>query len=350
LIQNVPDLTLAVRQQICTWVSNLYTRLSSAERQTYHELSQSMSVSANIAPRVAKGDQQQRGKRRAIFLLWKALGKAQTADGDTNLRASAAMTMPPGSLDAKFSDVMLKAAVVATSLGAQEVMRKLELHPVQFLMQHRLFISGSTAGSDRFSIAPNGNYQNVVTFNFHYRAGTDQFVMTSQPITANYGFAHSFSTVSVPAVHWTAVPGVGGSPYNFGGLLGCEVTGANFMLTTQFTGCGFCWTDNGGVLRANHISSFGGGTVGYPGGSKALAQRLMASGAMANAGNTPLTVFGAGAGNAPVRTGNPFYPDPVTNKLRWVTIIGLPKGGGAWRFYTQVVDGSGNLVEARRIM
>jgi hypothetical protein len=123
------------------------------------------------------------------------------------------------------------------------------------------------------------------------------------------------------------------------------------MLTTQFTGCAFGWTSYGGLLRAVHISPFGGapqgGPYGYPGGGNALAQRLMANGLMANAGNTALTVFGAGAGNVVLLGANPFYPDPVTG---WVTIIGLPKGGGAWRFYVQVVGSIGNIVEARRLL
>src|SRR5258708_11068816 len=111
------------------------------------------------------------------------------------------------------------------------------------------------------------------------------------------------------------------------------------MLTTQFTGCAFSWTNHGGVLRASHISPHGGappgGPVTYPGGGIELAQRLMANGAMTNAAGAALTVFGAGAGNAPVAPpDNQYYPTPVTG---WVSIIGLLKSG-AWRLYAQVVD------------
>jgi hypothetical protein len=119
------------------------------------------------------------------------------------------MTMPPTALDAALSDVMLKGAVVASPGGALEVMQTLEAHPVQFLRRHRLQVNGTTNGSVRFSTQPNGNYQNVLTFNFQYSAGgLDQFVLGRDNI-ANYGAAHSFSTVSVPAVHWSQVPGAG---------------------------------------------------------------------------------------------------------------------------------------------
>ena len=351
LIENAPGLNPLVRKQISMWAAGLYPRDSSVERQTYRALSRNMSVAAKIAPGVAKGDQQQRGKRRAIVLLWKAIGKKQNVGFDTDARAAAAMTMPPTGLDAALSDVMLKAAVVASPGGALEVMQILEVHPVQFLRRHRLQVNGTSNGSVRFSSQPNGNYQNVLTFNFQYSAGgIEQFVMGRDNI-ATYGAAHSFSTVSVPAVHWSQVPAAGAAPCNFGGVLGCEVTGANFMLTTQFSGCAFGWTSYGGLLRAFHISPFGGapqgGPFGYPGGGNALAQQLVANGLMANAGNTALTVFGAGAGNVALIGAHPFYPNPVTG---WVTIIGLRKGGGAWRFYVQVVDAVGNIVEARRIL
>jgi len=347
LIENAPLLSLVVRKQICTWVSNLYPRLTSAERQAYHSLSQSMSVSAHIAPGIAKGDEQQRAKRRAIVLLWKALGNVQSAPGQTGQRAAAAMTMPTTDLDAALSDAISKAAVVATSAGAQEVMQDLELHPVRFLKKHRLFINGSTAGGDRFSTAPTGNYQNVLTFHFQYRADHDRFVMGPTKV-AFLGEAGRFDTVSIPAVHWSHVPGVGvAPPHNFGGILGCEVTGANFMVTTQFTGCAFSWTNDGAVLRASHTSPSGGGPVTYPGGGIALAQRLTVNGAMANAPGRALSVFGSGAGNIPANApDNPFYPAPVTG---WASIIGLTKGG-QWRFYSQVVDINGSIPEARRIL
>ena len=57
LIENAPHLSPVVRKQICAWVSNLYPRLTPAERQAYHSLSQSISVRTQIAPGVAKGDE-----------------------------------------------------------------------------------------------------------------------------------------------------------------------------------------------------------------------------------------------------------------------------------------------------
>jgi hypothetical protein len=306
-------------------------------------------VKANIARNVAKGDERQRGKRRAIYLLWKAIGKAQTAVDYTNPRAAAAMTMPPASLDAAFGEVMLKAAIVASPAGAREVMHKLETHPLPFLTRHSLQIVGSLEGHDRFSSKPDNTYRNVVRYHLQYQPGDpDQFVM-SETSDAGNGAAHAFDAVCVPALHWTEVPNVGRRPpYNFTGILGCEVAGADFMLTTTFSGCAFSWTDYQGVLRASHISPAGGGPGTYPGVGKALAQELMARGAMANAPGERLTVFGAGAGNAPVTTGDRYYPDP--RNYRWVAIIGVRQGGAAWQFYAHVaVDFAGRAL-ARQIL
>ena len=315
-----------------------------------------MSVRDNIAAGVPRGTQAQREMRRAIYLLWMTIGHVQNISILPLIIQSAqqGMTLQPAALNAAFSDVMLKAAVVAAGVGGQFVFQELETHPVRFLTQHRIIVMGVTTGGDRFSTAPNGNYQNVLNFHFQYDGGDNLFRLARDAnAIGNYGADHAFPTVSVPAVHWSNVPGVGAAPGNLTGVLGCELTGATFALTTQFTGCAFSWTDNGGTIRASHVSPAGGGPTIYPGGGNALAQRMMmpAHGRMANAGNTALTVFGAGAGNAPgVHGGNPFYPDRLVNSFKWASIIGMNKGGNGWRFYLQVIGDPGNIQEARRIM
>lgn len=354
MIQNAPDLTAMIRQQIVTMVSNTFPRLTVANRQAYDQLSADMSVKANIGAGVPAGNSAQREMRRAIHLLWLTIGQVQ---GIAILpaivqRVQQGMTLLPAALNAAFSEVMQKAAVVAAGIGGQFVFQELETHPVRFLTQHKIIVRGVTTGTERLSTAPNGNYQNVINFHFQYDAGDDRFMLAGGVNDGgNFGADYVFPTVSVAAVHWSAVPNVGPAPGAFTGVLGCELTGATFALTTQFTGCAFSWTDHGGVVRASHISPSGGGPTTYPGGGNALARRLMAQGTMANAGNTALAVFGAGAGNAPaVRGGNSFYPDRTVNSFKWASIIGMNKGGAGWRFYLQVIGDPGNILEARRIM
>jgi len=350
LIEHAPDLTGGIRLRIRNLVRNQFPRMSANDLNVLSQLSDEMSVTTNM-PLLGRGSPHKREQRRAIFLLWKTLGKMQGDEFSTTPRAQRAMTMGVGAVGAAFSAVMLKAAVLLDAFGAQHVFeQELSAHPVRFLKQHRIVIVGTLAGVDRFSNAPTGDYQNTLLFHFQYDIGTDKFVLKSAD-KGVVGVSHPFNAVSVPAVHWTQVPNVGVPPdYNFAGVLGCELVGATFMLTTQFTGCAFNWTNYGGMLRASHVSPAGGGVGNYPGGGITLAQRMMANGAMANAGNTALTVFGAGAGNAPVvRPDDSFYPDPQDIPFRWVSIFGVQRGG-AWRFYTQVIGQHEEILQARRIM
>ncbi len=354
MIQNAPELTMMIRQQIVTMVNNAFPRLTAENRDVYNQLSGDMSVKHHIGAGVAPGNAAQREMRRAIYLLWITIGRVQGIDMFiAPLARQHALVTPTAGLNAVFADAMRKASVVAAGIGGQFVLQELEAHPVRFLTQHKIFIAGLPDGRERFSTAPTGNYQNVLNFHFQYDAGQDRFVLGGG-ITPQYGADHAFATVSVPAVHWSNVPNVNlvpGPGHSFAGVRGCELVGANFMVTTQFTGCAFSWASHGGVLRASHISPAGGGVGVFPGGGNGVALAEMASGTMVNANNTPLTVFGAGAGNAPVPGGgNPFYPDPQVTPISWVSIIGVDKGGNGWRLYTQVIDGHGQITEARRIM
>jgi hypothetical protein len=352
VITNAPYLDNIIRPQIVTFVSNQFPRLTGPDRQTYRTLSRNMSVKEHMAPGVAAGTAADREKRRAIYLIWSALGQFQQCSMSIRPKADAAMTMGVGGLNAALEEAMTKAAVVASVAGAQHVFNMLNDHPVRFLAANRLIIYGTATGQNKFQTgAPMGaGYQNVMNFHFQYDASDDRFFMQAAAATAMRGQSHQFATVSVPAVHWSNVPGVGAHPGTFTGILGCELAGAAFMLTTQFTGCAFNWTSHGGVVRASHLSPAGGGPTNYLGGGNALAARVAAAGQMANAGGTACVVFGGGAGNAaPPLGGNPFYPDTTVTAIRWVTIIGVIKHG-AWRLYTQVVDGNSAIAEARRIM
>jgi len=348
MIGQAAILTPPIRTAIVNLVNGQFPRLTAADLTAYSQLSAEMSVKNQITAGVAKGNAAEREMRRAIVLLWTAIAKAQVQPTPM-AKTQPAMSIGAGVLPAAFSEAMLKAAVVASPQGAQHMFNELSLHPVRFLTTNRIMIRGSAVGGDRFSSAPTGNYQNVCQFYFQYDVAQDRFILGAGA-DVQLGASHPFTTVSVPAVHWSAVPGVGAAPYNFAGVLGCELTGASFMVTTQFTGCTFNWTNHGGMLRASHVSPSGGGPLTYPGGGIALAQRMMANGAMANAGGTAVAAFGPGAGNAPpVGGGNSFYPNPAANVIRWVSIFGVVKGG-AWRLYSQTIGGALQILEPRRIM
>lgn len=370
-INNNPNFPQVRRQAAAQFCRQTYPKLSLLDFGPYstefHTLSDQMSVKKHAT--VPAGTQAERAKRRAILLIWKSLHKATIGAAIRSAtQVAAAMTMATGNLDAALGEAILKASVYASpAAGADVFTTEVAAHPRRFLNAHKVIVLGLSTGSAKFSNLASPSFANVLTFYFQYDPGHDRFVFNGN-LNPQYGAGHPFTTVSVPAVNWYDVPGNGGEhaplvPANFAQLLGCELTGANFMVTTQFTGCTFCWTDHGGMVRACHIGPTKAGypsaalATSYPGGGNAVAQRMIAQGnpppggigvaaAMANAAGGALRVFGRGAGNAPaIAGGNPFYPNA---NLEYATIIGRNAGG--WRFYLQAIDsGTHQISEARRI-
>lgn len=353
---NAPQMRRQAAAQFCR---QNYPKLSLFDFGPYntefHALSSDMSVKHNAT--VAPGDKADRAKRRAIFLIWKSINK-RGPDPQIVARADAAMSMATGNLDAALEDAILKASVFHSPAAAADVFtHDVMAHTRRFLTAHKVIVQGVGTGAAKFTNVANPDFTNVLNFHFQYNPSRDRFVFAgnANPNSA----AHTFQTVSVPAVTWYDVPGNGGeiapSPHaDFSQILGCELVNANFMLTTQFTGCAFCWTDNGGVLRAAHVAPAKPNytdlalPTSHPGGGNGLAQRIAAQGnaaGMANAGPAALSLFGRGAGNAPpIGGGNSFYPNA---NLTYATIIGRNVGG--WKFYMQAIDNGGNISEARRI-
>jgi hypothetical protein len=362
---NFPQLR---RQAVAQFCRQTYPKLSlvdfGAYKNEFETLSGAMSVEQHAT--VPAGHKPDRTKRRAIFLIWKSVYKVFH---DALPAAQAAMTMPTANLDAALADAILKVSVLASpAAGADVFTNEVLAHPRQFLSTHKVIVLGLSSGAAKFSNLAGPDYTNVLTFFFQYDPKNDRFVFSGL-LSPNRGAGHPFQTVSVPAVNWYDVPGNGGEahplvPANFSQILGCELTGATFMLTTQFTGCTFCWSNHGGTMRAAHIGPTKAAhtslalPTSYPSGGNGVALRMIDQGkpapagidvaaAMANAPAAPMRVFGRGAGNAPaVAGGNPFYPNAT---LEYATIIGRLKAN-SWKFYLQAIDtATHGTVEARRI-
>lgn len=366
-IDNNANFPQARRHAVAQFCRQTYPKLSLLDFGPYSAEFDALSgeLSVKLHATVPAGNAADRSKRRAILLIWKSIGKAGTLG---NLPAAqAAMTMPTGNLDAALADAIFKASVFASPAGGADVfINEVMAHPRQFLATHKVIVLGLPTGAAKFSNLASPSFDNVLTFYFQYDPANDRFLFGGH-INPQYGAAHPFQTVSVPAVNWYDVPGNGGEhaplvPANFAQILGCELTGASFMVTTQFTGCTFCWTDHLGIVRATHIGPTKAGypsaalATSYPGGGNGAALRMITQGnalpvgigvaaAMANAPGAALRVFGRGAGNAlPIAGGDPYYPDAT---LQYATIIG--RNSGAWKFYLQVVDSATHQISARRI-
>lgn len=341
------NVTPVQRQTAAQFCRQQYPKLKLLDfgpnKHEFHTLSSDMSVKQHAS--VPAGSHADRAKRRAIFLIWASLKKAAPTTGSP---AQAAMTMATASLDAALAAAIKKVSVYATPGGATDVFHEVLTNPLKFLAVHKVVVHGAVDGADKFTNLANPIHTNVLQFHFQYEVAFDRFLFHRPANPGVFGQAHICSAISVPGVPWTDVPNVGQAPYNFAQIVGCELTGANFMVTTQFSGCTFCWTDNG-ILRAAHIGPKKVDTKTnvqqvYPQGGIALATRI-AAGGMANAGGAALHVFGSGFGNAPRIAGQaPFYPD-VGRK--YVSIIGSDIGG--WKFYMQVIDDSNQISDVRQI-
>ncbi|HEY4219217.1 MAG TPA: hypothetical protein VGM67_18870 [Gemmatimonadaceae bacterium] len=366
-------LPLNIRHDIGALITTRLPRTSRLERQRFDTLSADMSVASRIPNAAARGTAVEREQRRAIVLLWSVLASTQAYPAAVAPRIRRGMRLGTGALAAELENVMLKAAVVASVAGATHVfLTKFCANPLLFIQTHRIFVSGSTAGAAKYTGVPPvaADYRNVRTFHFFYSAEKDRFEFGPAAIGL-HGASCQVLTVSVPAVHWSDIENRGVAPTptliapaGYQDLRGVEMAGAVFMLTTQFTGCSFCYSSHGGSTYALHVSP--AGITGRPVlTGQVLADQLagvhagagIAGGVFSNwpggAGAAPaFNVFGNGAGNAAVVGGNAFYPPKTpgagAGQMSWMCIFGISTGGN-WRIYSQSIDGAEAILEARRI-
>ena len=91
-------LPVAIRHDIGTYVAAQFPRLTPAQQQAYDALSDEMSVKLNVAVKANRGTEAQREERRALVLLWRAMGATQSNPPAVDGRVAAAMTLAPGGI------------------------------------------------------------------------------------------------------------------------------------------------------------------------------------------------------------------------------------------------------------
>jgi hypothetical protein len=353
------------RSHICNLINARFPRATKAQKTAYDNLSASMSVKGAIAVKANRGDESEREMRRAIVLIWSALAASQNEPDRVTPRISAGMTLPTGHLPAALTEAMRKASVVAHTYGAADFFNNVFAVGIgNFIATNRIFVHGSTQGSNKYKAGYVGSYQNLAMFNFYYCAQFDRFEFAFS-VAPMHGASHSLQVCSVPALHWSDVPLRGAEPVplaagpTFAGIMGTELNGSDWMVTTQFTGCSFCYKVAGGVSYAAHISP--AGIAGKPIMSgNDLADQLMGNvgnvgaGAFGNAGGAgQFHIFGNGNGNAGVLAGQAFYPPKNVagpgGTMKYMTIVGH-RSGGSWELYTQSMNTLDAIMEHRRFL
>lgn len=297
----------------------------------------------------AAGSEEQRAMRRAIYLLWHAMGEPPHA-------ARVKMVLA-GDVRAVFVATMQKAlcrgdGAAGDPAGGKYVFKNaFRADPLQFLQRNMIMISGVT------TVGP--GTRNMLRFKMEFNAWKDRYEFSIVD-DRGAGGCHSFDATSVPAVYWADVPGrtTALNAGSFAGIRGTEMAG-KYMVTTQFTGCSFCLKQTGGGLFAAHVSP------GYKGPAREaaapgidgtlLARQLcgtehpVVGGDFGNApaSPNPFHVFGKEHSNLPGQTG---YDARCTlgGGQNWMSLFGFNRTG-AWEIYCQEVI-AGGIGDVSRIM
>lgn len=178
----------------------------------------------------------------------------------------------------------------------------LRQHPRRFLTTYKLVVNGkSNAGA--------------IPYGFRMRAGAYELDCL-QPGLARV----QVRAINVPATSYSSVQG---NPGQVTATLSSIDNGCDLMLTTQFTGCCYCFMTSGGNLAAAHIDPQGHAT-GVTG--QTVSQAMRDNGGFQNGNGGTFQAYGRVAdGSAEFG-----YPQSATQM-----IVVAVKRGGAWRVYSQ---------------
>jgi len=276
------------------------------------------------------GEKETRKQRRAIVLLWSAMM-------NTGL-AKQGQSMGEGLVTDAFRRAMTKARIVydmsrGIRSGNEDVFTNhLRRDPAEFLKQHRLIIYGIKAEDQPAD--------NLVDFGFYYDAAQDRYVLKTNAPAGS----HPVKAINVPAIYWGNVPGRGqdAARGDFSRIDGTPLRGSTVMLTTQFTGCTFCYNRVGGITYAAHIAPSNKVTA-QPGEAVVsidpteLARQIAKGGDFGNAPDTAgFRVYGREHGKRSFANGY-LYKSGSHGSKNWMSAIGFEEDNG-WNFYTQSIS------------
>jgi len=256
------------------------------------------------------GNKKDRAYRRAAILLRCALKEPQTewvktANG-TNSSTKPASGVYASALNEGRDGHFSSAAVAQANLDL------LQAHPRRFLGQFKLTINGKST-SQR------------CTYGFYMVGGTYKLDC----------YFPGLGNVTVDAINVPATPyvNVQGNPGAIPATLSSLSAACTLMLTTQFTGCSYCFMVNGGSLAAAHIDPQGKatGTTGQQ-----VSQDMRANGGFANGNGGTFKAYGR------IADGSGLFGYPMA--AQQMTIVGV-KRGVDWRVYAQIELGDHRDVE-----
>lgn len=187
----------------------------------------------------------------------------------------------------------------------------------------------ATLNSTKFVINGGNKAGNPVKFKIAMKNGAYTFDC--------YGTNNGRVEISAMNVVATKYKDIKDTPGAINAVQSGDAAGADILLTTQFTGCSFCFMkapDNQSV-RAAHIDP--GNTAADPSGTE-LSETMRSDAGFANGNGGNLKVYG----RVPNGSDEFGYPESAGQ----MTIIGL-KDGMNWKIYSQIMNLDGSLVAQR---
>lgn len=321
-IQNTNLVTLAERQAVIMFIA---AHLPAPNTPQYNALSNELSLGYHFGTDTNNG----RNMVRALFLIWHCIFRA---NGAFQMPQANAKLINQATVQDRLISYIRKVRCMQDVAGAQSILTHVfPLNPLGFLGINKVIVLGVSAFNA--ATAP----ENIQDFFFGYDPSMDRYVFQFAVMPKYF----PTKVESVTAFHWTDPrhhPGVGG-PLNiantaFTQLSGIRLSGANPIITTQFTGCAFCMAEYNGDMYCAHVSPAGVKDMAPNTQGDILAKRIMDhnNGQFSNAGGTNVTVFGRDKGHAP-NPGGYSLPGGGGNG-NYMTIVGFP-AGTSYQLYSQ---------------
>ena len=260
----------------------------------------------------------QRAYRRSIILLKCAIAKPDKQnEWDEVVRI--ANLQKPHTLPAQFANELADARDNLGSLAASvnPMINELQSNPLKFLQNNLVTIAGKKDS-------------NAHDYGFYMTKGGYKI----DPFDWNPGH-QKIRAINVPAILFSDVMD---SLDQLQGTRSANVPDAAVMFTTQFTGCTYCFSVNGGSIVAAHIDPGGGvGRVNDFDGV-GISQKLRDDGDFANGNGGEFNAYGRIAGSG-------FgYPTDAEQ----MTIVAVRSNNNVWGVYSQIIKG-GKIASAQKI-
>lgn len=285
---------------------------------------------------------------RTLHLLWSAF--AAQPGGFRSIDSVAGIPADPSALDGGMAPRFLRATLrkarilrqraVGNTAALQDMLANvLPGNPLQVLGESLFIVYGSGAGPPIPAIPTN-----VRNFHFSYDKTHDRYKFDlipsagSIPVQAESVVA-TFWTRALTLVQRTQIE-MGLNDINhavFNRIPRVRLSGANMMVTTQFTGCSFCMMPHGGHVYCAHLTPMTGRAEDHPNTDGAtLSQQVVATGAFEGiGGGAHFRVFGRMHGTPPNAAGYNLGAGGGGG-VTWMTILGFPHAG-AYNIYSQTI-------------